>query len=117
MSDELHKGVLGLVLLAMLIDTVLPHPQLQANKHEYRFAGMIPLHRVQGFANERQWLFAHRKFRNRCVLEALAVENKKSEENLKFAFVPLNAGITLTDLREPNNDQYRRERPIETAQP
>jgi hypothetical protein len=55
-STELsaQRFALGLVLLAMLVDTALPHPMLQT-RDEYHYEGMIP-HIVQGLANERQWL-------------------------------------------------------------
>jgi len=99
MSNESYKWVLCLGLLGMLIDTVIPHPML-AVKDEYQYKGMVPQQRVWGFANERQWLFAHRQFRNRCALEALAAE-EKSAENAGFASHRLNGGITLADLRAP----------------
>jgi len=103
MSNESHKWILGLLLLGMLVDTVTPHPMLDARKNEYQYKGMIPQQSVLGFANERQWLFAHRKFRNRCVLEALAAEKKQSGEKVEFASVRLHDGIALADLRAPNN--------------
>jgi len=102
MSNESRKWMLGLALLGMLVDTVIHHPT--EVKNEYQYKGMIPQHIVQGFASERQWLFAHRKFTNRCVLEAVAAEAKQSREKAKFASVRLNGSISLADLRERNND-------------
>ncbi len=72
-----HNWIFGLGLLGMLVDTVTAHPNLGV-KDEYQYKSMVPEHRVQGFASERQWLFAHRKFRNQCVLEALAAEKRPS---------------------------------------
>ncbi len=102
MSNESHKWILGLALLGMLVDTALPHPRLEV-KDEYQYKGMIPQHAVQGFANERQWLFAHRKFRNKCVLEALAYESKRSG-NVEFASGRLSEIFAVSDPRAPNND-------------
>jgi hypothetical protein len=68
----------------MVVDTVLPHPNLEV-KNEYQYKGVIPQHIVWGFANERQWLFARREFRNQCVREALAPERKRSRKNMEFA--------------------------------
>ena len=65
MSNASLKWGLGLVLLGMLADTVTPHPLLEV-KNEYQYEGLIPQPVVLGFANERQWLFAHREFRNQC---------------------------------------------------
>ena len=98
MSDISHKCVLGLGLAGLLADLVVPHPVLDA-KNEYQDKATIPQHSVlAGFANERQWLFAHRKFRNQCVLEALAREAKRSEDNSETASVELNDGIFLSGL-------------------
>lgn len=108
MSNASLKWGLGLVLLAMLVDTVLPHPRLEEARHEYQFKGMVPAVNVHGFASERQWLFAHRKFLNQCVLEATVAENKqpaaenqRSAENREF-FARLHRGISFADLRAPN---------------
>lgn len=102
MSNEPQKWILGLALLGMLVDTALPHPRLEV-KDEYQYKGMIPQHAVQGFANERQWLFAHRKFRNKCVLEALASESKRSG-NVEFASGRLSDIFAGVDPRAPNSD-------------
>jgi hypothetical protein len=108
MSNASLKWGLGLVLLAMLVDTVLPHPRLEEARNEYQFKGMVPAVNVHGFASERQWLFAHRKFRNQCVLEAMvseneqpSAENQRLVENREF-FAHLHHGISFADLRAPN---------------
>ena len=103
MSDDRYKWAVGVVLLAMLADTVSPHPMLDA-KSEYRQQeGVIP-QPVLGFANERQWLFAHREFRNQCVLEALAEQRKRSGKPLQFVSARLGDAISVTDLRLRPND-------------
>jgi hypothetical protein len=102
MSDERYIWIVGLVLLGMLADTVSPHPMLDV-KNEYQFQGMVPQSPVLGFANERQWLFAHRKYRDRCVLEAFAAEGKQSED-VKFASAASRDAFSLTDLRLRNRD-------------
>jgi hypothetical protein len=90
--------MLGLVLLGMLIDTVIAHPRLQV-KGENQYKGLVPQQTVHGFANERQWLFAHRKFRNQCVLEALAAERNRSGNAVHLASLRLNDGVLPDDLR------------------
>jgi len=103
MSDDRYKWAVGVVLLAMLADTVSPHPMLDA-KSEYRQQeGVIP-QPVLGFANERQWLFAHRKYRNQCVLEALIADTKQAGKSVTFLSARLNDGFPLTDLRLRSND-------------
>jgi hypothetical protein len=88
-----------------LADLVVAHPVLEV-KNEYQYKDMVPPHSVlAGFANERQWLFAHRKFRNQCVLEALAAERKQSGEKVEFASARLNDSISLAHLRVPNSDR------------
>jgi hypothetical protein len=82
----------------MLIDTMSAHPPSESN-NEYHYKSIVPQHEVWGFANERQWLFAHRKFRNQCALEALAAENKQPENGARTAFVRLSDGIAFADLR------------------
>jgi hypothetical protein len=102
MPDISYKWVLGLGLAGLLIDLVVPHPMLEA-ENEYQYKGMVPPHSVLvGFANERQWLFAHRKFRDRCVLEALAAEGKQSGKNAEFASARSSDSFSLADLRKPN---------------
>jgi hypothetical protein len=101
MSDDRYKWAAGLVLLAMLADTVGPHPML-AGRSEYQQEGVIP-QPVLGFANERQWLFAHRKYRNQCVLDALAAESKQGK-SVAFLSARLNDGIAFPDLRLRSND-------------
>jgi hypothetical protein len=105
MPDISHKWVLGLGLAGLLFDLVVSHPMLQA-KNEYQYKGMVPPHSVLvGFANERQWLFAHRKFRDQCVLAALAAEEKKqSGENAEFTSARSHDGFSLAHLRLPNKD-------------
>jgi hypothetical protein len=104
MPDISHKWLLGLGLAGLLADLVIPHPVLEV-KNEYQHKDMVPQHSVlAGFANERQWLFAHRKFRNRCVLEALAAERKQLGENVEFASARSKDSISLADLRVPNNN-------------
>ena len=104
MPDISHKWVLGLGLAGLLLDLVVSHPMLQAN-NEYQYKGMVPPHSVLvGFANERQWLFAHRKFRDQCVLEALAAERKQSGENMEFASARSNDGFSLAHLSLTNKD-------------
>lgn len=102
MPDISHKWVLGLGLASLLIDLVVAHPMLEA-KNEYQYKGMIPPHSLLvGFANERQWLFAHRKFRDRCVLEALAAEKKQSGEKVESA--RSSESFSLAHLRLPKLD-------------
>jgi hypothetical protein len=98
MSNESHKWVLSLGLLGMLVDTLTPHPTLAVEKELLHIASIPPNSYLAGFANERQLLFAHRHFRNRCVLEALA-ESKRLGENLEPASHESNKGIALADLR------------------
>jgi len=71
-----HTTLLSIGLTLLLADLVLAHPTFGAN--EYRYKNMIPQRDINGFASERQWLFANRKFRNKCVLEAVAAENSRS---------------------------------------
>ncbi len=96
MLDDRCKWAVALVLLGMLADTVSSHPMLDV-KNEYQQEGVIS-HPVLGFANERQWLFAHRKYRNQCVLEALAAESKQSSRSVVFLAARLNDSIALPDL-------------------
>jgi hypothetical protein len=103
MSNASYKWGLGLVLLGMLADTVTPHPLLEV-KNEYQYEGLIPQPVVLGFANERQWLFAHREFRNQCVLEALAEQRKQSGKSLQFVSARMGDAISVTDLRLRPND-------------
>lgn len=103
MSDISHKWVLGLGLAGLLVDLFVLHPMSNV-ENEYQHNATIPQHSVLvGFANERQWLLAHHQFRNQCVLEALA-ESRRSGENTEFTSVELNDGVSLADLRVPNND-------------
>jgi hypothetical protein len=102
MSDDRCKWAVALVLLGMLADTLSPHPMLHV-KNEYQQEGMIP-QPVLGFANERQWLFAHRKYRNQCVLEALAAESRQPSKSVAFLAARLNDGIGLPDLRLRTTD-------------
>ena len=89
MTNELHKWVICLGLLGMLIDTVVARPHSEG-KVEYQSKGIVPPHSVDGFASERQWLFAHGNFRNQCVLEAVAAEEKKLKESVETASTRLN---------------------------
>jgi len=99
-----HKWVLGLGMAALLVDLVVAHPMLDA-RNEYQYKGMVPPHSVLvGFANERQWLFAHRKFRDQCVLEALAADRKQSGENAGPASARPNDSFSLAHLRRANID-------------
>jgi len=84
MSDESYKWMLGLALLGIVVDTLVSRPALEV-KDEYQYKGLIPQHSVQGFASERQWFFAHRKFRNQCVLEAVAADERQSKERVASA--------------------------------
>ena len=95
MTNEPHKWVIALALLGMLADTVVSHPPSEA-RDEYHYQGTVPQHSVQGFANERQWLFAHRKFLNQCVLEAVATEEKPSRENVESVSAGLNDSPPFT---------------------
>jgi hypothetical protein len=103
MSNESHKWVLGLGLLGMLVDTITPHPTLAVGKEVLHVASIPPNPYLAGFANERQWLFAHRHFKNRCVLEALA-ESKRLGGNLEVASQESNEGVAVPDLRLANNN-------------
>ena len=89
MTDEPHKWLIGVALLGVLVDTVVGHPPSEV-KDEYQFKGIVSLHNVQGFASERQWLFAHGNFRNQCVLEAVVAEEKKLKESVEAASARLN---------------------------
>ena len=89
MTDEPHKWIIVAALLGMLIDTVVVHPPSEV-KDEYQSQGIVPQHSVQGFASERQWLFAHGNFRNQCVLEAVAAGEKKLKESVETASTRLN---------------------------
>ena len=89
MTNEPHKWVIGEALLGMLIDTVGAH-RLSEVKDEYQSKGIVSLHNVQGFASERQWLFAHGNFRNQCVLEAVVAEEKKLKESVEATSTRLN---------------------------
>lgn len=100
-----HKWVLGLGLAALLADLVVAHPVLEV-KNEYQYKDVVPPHSVLvGFANERQWLFAHRKFRNQCVLEALAAERKQPGKDVESASARLKDSISFAHLRVLDNDQ------------
>ena len=89
MSDETCKWMFGLALLGMVADTLVSHPALEV-KNEYQYKSLIPRHSVHGFSNERQWLFAHRKFQNQCVLEAAAADERQSRERVETVSVQLN---------------------------
>lgn len=89
MSDEACKWMFGLAMLGMAGDMLVAHPALEV-KNEYQYKSVIPRHSVQGFASERQWLFAHRKFQNQCVLEAVAADERKSRELVQSASVQMN---------------------------
>ena len=97
MLDYRCKWAVALVLLGMLADTVSSHPMLDV-KNEHQQEGVIS-HPVLGFANERQWLFAHRKYRNQCVLEALAAEGKQSSKSVVFLAARINESIAFPNLR------------------
>ena len=102
MPNISHKWVLGLGVAVLLIDLIVPHPMLEA-KNEYQYKGIIPPHSLLvGFANERQWLFAHRKFRDRCVLEALTAEREWSAENVESASARSNDSFSLAHRPQPN---------------
>jgi hypothetical protein len=105
MPNISHKWVLGLGMAGLLIDLAVSHPMLQA-KNEYQYKGMVPPHSVlEGFASERQWLFAHRKFRDQCVLAALAAEEKKQPEgNVEFTSARSHDGFSLAHLRMSSTD-------------
>jgi len=62
-------------------------------ENEYHYRNLVPQHVVQGFASERQWLFAHRKFRNQCVLEALAADEQQAGESPESAIVQMNDSL------------------------
>ena len=101
MSDEACKWMFSLALLAMVGDTLVAHPTLEV-KNEYQYKNLIPRHSVHGFASERQWLFAHRKFQNQCVLEAVAADERKSRERVQSASVQINDSAPPV-LRVTNN--------------
>jgi hypothetical protein len=101
MLDDRCKWAVTLVVLGMLADTFSSHPMLDV-KSEYQQEGVIA-HPVLGFANERQWLFAHRKYRNRCVLEALAAESKQAR-SVAFLSARLTDSSTLPALRLRSTD-------------
>lgn len=104
MPEISHKWVLGLGAAALLVDLVVAHPMLDA-RNEYQYKGMVPPHSVLvGFANERQWLFAHRKFRNQCILEALAADRKQSEEDAELVSARSTDSFSLAHLRGANTD-------------
>lgn len=94
MSEGGFKWMLGLVALGMAADTLVSRPASQVET-EHHFRNLVPQHVVQGFASERQWLFAHRKFRNQCVLEALAAEEQRAGE------LPESATVQLDDISRP----------------
>ena len=96
MWNELHKWVLGLGLLGMFLDTLSPHPRLAVEQEPLQVVSIPPNPYLAGFANERQWLFAHRQFRNRCVLEALA-ESKRRGENMEVARHDADRKIAFAD--------------------
>lgn len=98
MFDDRFKWSVGLVLFGMLVDTLSSHPMLDVNNEYQQHEGVSP-QPVLGFANERQWLFAHRKYRNQCVLDALAAESKNSRKSVAFLAARLNDSIALPDLR------------------
>ena len=98
MLDDRCKWAVALVLLGMLADTVSSHPMLEV-KNEYQQEGVMIPQPVLGFANERQWLFAHRKYRNQCVLEALAAEGKQSSKSVVFLAARMNDSLALPNLR------------------
>jgi hypothetical protein len=95
--------VLGLGVVVLLIDSSAPRPMLaQATDSPYT-VGIPPNPYLAGFANERQWLFAHRHFRNRCVIQALA-ESQRLGKNLAIAPYEPGKGIAAADLRLANGD-------------
>ena len=102
MLKDSHKWMAGLALLGMLADTMVSHPNLNV-ANEYQYKGIVPQHSVQGFASERQWLFAHRKFRNQCVLEAVVAEEMQSKDAVRSASARLNDGPPLI-VRVANSD-------------
>lgn len=83
------KWMFGLALLGMTGDMLVAHPALEV-KNEYQYKRLIPRHTIHGFASERQWLFAHRKFQNQCVLEAVAADERKSREQIQSASFQTN---------------------------
>jgi hypothetical protein len=97
MLDDRCKWAVALVVAGMLADTLSAHPMLHV-KNEHQQEGVIP-QPVLGFANERQWLFAHRKYRNQCVLDALAADSKQSSKSVAFLATRFNDSIALPDLR------------------
>src|SRR3954454_13348588 len=101
MHSASFKWGLGLVLLGMLADTISPHPLLQADEQHYE--GPMRQPSVIGLANERQWLFAHRKFRNQCVLEAFADETWPSKKPFLLS-ARLADDIAIAQLRLGANE-------------
>jgi hypothetical protein len=103
MPDVSYKWVIGLGMLGMLFDTLASHPTLAVEKELLSAVSIQPNPNLSGFANERQWLFAHRYFRNRCVLEALA-ESKRRGENLDVASPESGEEIGPADRRFASNN-------------
>jgi hypothetical protein len=107
MPDVSYKWVLCLGLLGMLADTFISHPTLAVDRELPYVASVPPNPNVPGFASERQWLFAHRYFRNRCVLEALA-ESERLGEKVGVASQEFRKGLAIDgiglDLRLASND-------------
>jgi hypothetical protein len=98
MSSGSHKWVIGLGLAVLLTDIVVPHRMLAAQTESPQQAS-VSQHLVPvGFANERQWLFAHRHFRNRCVLEAMA-GTERPAENSEPASENSSDAMSHADLR------------------
>ena len=84
MSNDPCKWMLGLALLGMATDTLVSRPVAES-RDEYQYKSLIPEHRIHGFASERQWLFAHRKFRNQCALEAMGGRAEQHHPSLTTA--------------------------------
>jgi hypothetical protein len=103
MPDISYKWVIGLGMLGMLFDTLAHHPTSAVENELLRAVSIQPSPNLSGFANERQWLFAHRHFRNRCVLEALA-ESKRHGENLDVASQESGGEIGPVDRRFASNN-------------
>lgn len=93
--------VLGLGVLILVIDSFASPPMsVQAMDLSYKVS--IPSNPyLAGFASERQWLFAHRHFRNRCVIEALAESQRLGKDPAVAPYEPGN-GIAPADLRVAN---------------
>jgi hypothetical protein len=87
----------------MLFDTFAPHPTQAVEKELVRAVSVQSNPNLPGFANERQWLFAHRQFRNRCVLQALA-ESQRRGENLEVRSQESTGGIGSVDWRFASNN-------------